>query len=211
MRRPDAVPGILTSDDIVATAESIAAQQEPSGAIPWFAPTGGVPGHVDAWNHVEAAMALSTAGFAGPSRRAYEWLREVQREDGSWPVKWVMGEVTEPGAESNHAAYIAVGVWHELTLTGDLTFARHMWPTVRRATEFVLDLQTPRGEIMWLRDPDGSPADHALLTGCSSIYQSLRCAVALAELLGEPQPDWMTRCLNRAWIGRPQMDVRGKG
>nr|WP_249798298.1 oxygenase MpaB family protein [Bradyrhizobium zhengyangense] len=34
---------------------------------------------------------------------------------------------------------------------------------------------------------------------------------AQARLRGEIQPDWMTRCLNRAWIGRPQMDVRGKG
>ncbi|WP_375307641.1 oxygenase MpaB family protein [Bradyrhizobium sp. A11] len=30
---------------------------------------------------------------------------------------------------------------------------------------------------------------------------------AQARLRGEPQPDWMIRCLNRAWIGRPQMDV----
>ena len=34
---------------------------------------------------------------------------------------------------------------------------------------------------------------------------------AQARLRGEPQLDWMTRCLNRAWIGRPQMDARGKG
>ncbi len=33
---------------------------------------------------------------------------------------------------------------------------------------------------------------------------------AEARLRGEARPDWMTRCLNRAWIGRPQMDVRGK-
>lgn len=33
---------------------------------------------------------------------------------------------------------------------------------------------------------------------------------AQARLRGELYPDWMTRCLNRAWIGRPQMDVRGK-
>jgi hypothetical protein len=190
MRRPDAVPGILTSDDLIATAHSIAAQQEESGAIPWFAPTAGVPGHVDAWNHVEAAMALSTAGLAAPSRRAYEWLRTTQRADGSWPAKLVLGEVTEPGGESNHAAYLAVGVWHELTLTGDTAFAEGMWPSVRRAIEFVLALQTARGEIIWIRHPDGSAADEALLTGCSSIYQSLRCAVALAEHLGEPQPDW---------------------
>ncbi|MBW8484319.1 prenyltransferase [Actinomadura sp. PM05-2] len=184
------VPGVLTPDDIVATAQSIVRQQEPSGAIPWFSPTHGVPGHVDAWNHVEAAMALRVAGLGGPARRAYEWLAGAQRPDGSWPAKWVLGEVTEPGGESNQAAYIAVGVWHELVTTGDEAFARRMWPVVRAAIEFTLGLQTRRGEILWIRHEGGEAADHALLTGCSSIYQSLRCAVALAERLGEPRPEW---------------------
>ncbi|NED53764.1 prenyltransferase, partial [Micromonospora aurantiaca] len=67
---PPSVPGVLTPDDVVATARSIAAQQEASGAIPWFSPVGGVPGHVDAWNHVEAAMALTVAGFGAEARRA---------------------------------------------------------------------------------------------------------------------------------------------
>jgi hypothetical protein len=194
MPLPDAVmpsvAGVLTAGQVAAAARSIARQQEPSGAIPWFAPTGGVPGHVDAWNHVEAAMALTVAGLTEPARRAYEWLRAAQRADGSWPAKWVLGEITEPGGESNHAAYVAVGVWHELLVTGDEGFAELMWPTVRRAVDFTLGLQTARGEIIWIRHPDGAPSDHALLTGCSSIYQSLRCAVALAERLGEPQPDW---------------------
>jgi hypothetical protein len=188
MRRPDAV--LPTPEELAATALTIAAQQEPSGAIPWFAPVGGVPGHVDAWNHVESAMALSTAGLRDASRAAYEWLRGAQRTDGSWPAKWVMGSVTESGGESNHAAYVAVGVWHELVLTGDTAFAAHMWPAVQRGIDFALGLQSGRGEIFWIRHPDGSVSDEALLTGCSSIYQSLRCAVALAEHLGEPQPDW---------------------
>jgi hypothetical protein len=185
--RPDLA---VTAEDMLATAHSIARQQEASGAIPWFAPVGDVPGHVDVWNHIEAAMALTVAGLTTQARRAYEWVRAKQRADGSWPAKWVLGEVTEAGGESNHAAYIAVGVWHELLMTGDLTFASRMWPTVRRAIDFVLGLQAPRGEIIWIRHPSGEPSDHALLTGCSSIYQSLRCAVALAERLGDPQPDW---------------------
>lgn len=187
MRRSE---DILSADDLTATATSIARQQEPSGAIPWFAPIEGVPGHVDAWNHVEGAMALSLAGFTTETRRAYDWLRSGQRADGSWPAKWVLGEVTEPGGESNHAAYVAVGVWHELLLTGDLAFAELMWPAVRSAIEYVLSLQTRRGEVLWIRHEDGRDSDEALLTGCSSIYQSLRCAVALAERLDDPQPDW---------------------
>jgi hypothetical protein len=180
----------MRPEELLATARAIATQQEASGAIPWFAPTGGIPGHVDAWNHVEAAMALSVAGMPAQARRAYEWLAANQREDGSWPAKWVLGEVTDAGGESNHAAYVATGVWHEVALTGEVAFAERMWPVVRRAIGYVIGLQTARGEVTWIRRADGVPGDHALLTGCSSIYQSLRCAVALAELLGEPQPDW---------------------
>src|SRR4029077_4436724 len=55
---------------------------------------------------------------------------------------------------------------------------------------FVLDLQTPRGEIIWARHVDGTPWSYALLTGSSSTCHSLRCAVALAELVGEERPDW---------------------
>ena len=65
-----------------------------------------------------------------------------------------------------------------------------MWPVVERAIDFVLDLQTPRGEILWARHADGTPWSFALLTGSSSICHSLRCAIALAELLGHERPDW---------------------
>jgi len=179
-----AVAGILSADDILATGRSIAATQLPSGAIPW------PDGHADAWNHVECAMALSVCGLADPARRAYEWLRRSQRADGSWPRRTVGGQVTDEAAESNQVAYAAVGVWHELQVTGDDGFAVLMWPTVRRAIDYVLRLQTERGEVVWERASDGSPASYALLTGCSSTYHSLRCAVGLADYLGVPQPDW---------------------
>jgi GH15 family glucan-1,4-alpha-glucosidase len=80
VRRPGAGPlseaGVTSGD---WTGESIARMQEPSGAIPW------PDGHVDAWDHVECAMALSACGLREPARRAYRWLRETQRADGSWP------------------------------------------------------------------------------------------------------------------------------
>jgi hypothetical protein len=100
------------------------------------------------------------------------------------------GTVADGAAETNQCAYIAVGVWHHLLITGDDGFAWRMWSTVRRAIEFVVSRQTERGEIGWLVGADGSTTDDALLTGSSSTYQSMRCALALAEWVGEPQPDW---------------------
>src|SRR5690348_16770329 len=77
--RVPAVPGVLTEAEIRATGQAIAAGQQDCGAIGW------PDGQVDAWNHVECAMALSVCGLPGPARRAYGWLVETQRADGSWP------------------------------------------------------------------------------------------------------------------------------
>lgn len=135
-------------------------------------------------------MALSATGHTEAAVRAYDWLAGVQDPDGSWPAKLRQDRVVNPLREANHAAYLAVGVWHHVLITGDERFAERLWPAVRGGIEFVLGLRTERGEILWARDRDGSPGDHALLTACASIHQALRCAVALAEWLGRPQPDW---------------------
>jgi hypothetical protein len=174
----------LTLADVIATGQAIARAQEPSGAITW------PDGHVDAWDHIECAMALSACGLREQARRGYEWLRATQRADGSWPRSVTGGAVTDPAAESHHAAYAAVGAWHEYLVTGDEEHARTMWPTVRRAVEWALGLRTPRGEVCWERDAAGQPGDHALLSGCASIHLSLRCAIALAKVADDPRPDW---------------------
>ncbi|OBK15873.1 prenyltransferase [Mycobacterium asiaticum] len=179
-----AVAGVLTPEQCRQTALSIAAAQEPSGALPWFA-----GGHTDPWDHVESAMALTAAGLQEPARAAYEWSRRTQRPDGSWPIQLRAGVIEDANSDSNFCAYIATGVWHHVLVTGDEAFAATMWPVVQRAIDFVIDLQTGYGEIGWARSETG-PLTEALLTGCASIFHSIRCALALAALIGEPQPEW---------------------
>lgn len=191
--RPEApaqlVETILTSAQVEETAASIAAMQEPSGAIPWT--TGE---HTDVWNHVEGAMALLVGGQLDAAERAYEWARETQRADGSWPMKIVAGEVEDHSGETNMSAYLAVGVWHHWLVRGDEDFVQRLWPTVRRGLDWVASMQLPFGGIAWSQEwRDGSPGKvnaDALLAGSSSIYQSLRAGVAIAELLDDPQPEW---------------------
>jgi hypothetical protein len=179
------VDGVLTAGDIQATVDSIAAMQLPSGMIPWF-----VGGHADAWNLTEAAMALVLGGRRTEAERAYQWLVDRQRPDGSWHQFYLADRVEDAKLDANVCAYIATGVWHHWLLTDDRGFLESMWPVVERAIDFVLDLQTPRGEIRWARHADGTPWPYALLTGSSSISHSLRCAIALAEELDHERPDW---------------------
>jgi hypothetical protein len=65
-----------------------------------------------------------------------------------------------------------------------------LWPAVRRGLDLVVRMQLPGGAVGWALRPDGTPDPTALLTGNASLHQALRCGVALAELVGEEQPDW---------------------
>jgi hypothetical protein len=180
-----AVAGILSAADIESTAASIVEQQQPDGLILWFP-----GGHADPWNHIEAAMALALGGRRVEAERAYQWLVDRQRPDGSWHHYYLADGIEDPKYDANVIAYIAAGAWHHFLLTGDRGFLDTMWPVVERAVEWVLELQTSRGEILWARHPDGTPWPFALLTGSSSICHSLRCAIAIAEHLGHERPDW---------------------
>ena len=77
-------------------------------------------------------------------------------------------------------------------ITGDRAFLRSMFPVVQRAINFVLHYQGPEGEIDWAVNPDGAPLGDALVTGCSSIYKSLECAVLIADTLGHSVLSWRT-------------------
>jgi hypothetical protein len=177
--------GALGRPDLQQTADAIAEWQLPSGMIPWFP-----GGHADPWNHVEAAMALTLAGHDAAAERAFEWLARLQRPDGAWHQYYLADRVEQDKLDANVCAFPATGVWHRWLCTHDLGFVEAMWPVVEKAIDFVLDLQTQRGEIIWARHADGTPWSFALLTGSSSMCHSLRCAIALAELLGHERPDW---------------------
>lgn len=177
--------GVLTADEVIETAATILRDQTDDGLILWFP-----GGHADAWNHVEAAMALDVCGFGEQALRAYEWLKVNQHTDGWWHNYYLADGVEDPKIDTNVCAYVATGVWHHWLLTGDRSFLEEYWGVVARAIDFVLSLQKPRGEIIWARHTDGTPWSFALLTGSSSILHSLRCAIAIAEELGRDRPDW---------------------
>jgi hypothetical protein len=179
------LPGVLTAKGVAATVDTIAEVQLPNGMIPWFP-----GGHADPWNHIEAAMALLLGERRAEAERAYEWLVSTQRHDGSWHQYYLADGIEEAKLDANVIAYVATGVWHHWLVTRDAGFLESMWPVVERAIDFVLGLQTARGEILWARHTDGTPWSFALLTGSSSICHSLRCAIAIAEHLGHERPDW---------------------
>jgi MMP endo-(1,4)-3-O-methyl-alpha-D-mannosidase len=179
------VPGLLSDAEIARSAANVASLQLRSGAIPWF-----VGGHCDPWNHVEAAMALTVTGHVAEARAAYRWLCETQLGDGSWFNYYQGDQVKDARLDTNVCAYVAAGLYHYLVATDDVDFCAELWPVVERAIDFVLRFQHADGTIAWSLDAIGRRETYALLTGSSSIFHSLRCAVALAERVDVAKPAW---------------------
>jgi len=196
------IDDIVTAESLSGTVDHIAAIQLPSGMIPWS------PGaHADPWNHSEAVMALAVGGRRAEAERGLEWLVATQRPDGAWQQYYLAGRVEQDKLDANCVAYVAAAVWHHWLLHSDRGLIEEMWPVVERAIDFVPDLQTPRGEILWARHADGTPWSFALLTGSSSICHSLRCAIGLAEALGHERPDWELSASMLARVIREEPDA----
>ncbi len=184
----------LRPSQVFTTCASLARVQRADGMVPWASGL-----HADPWNHVEAAMALTAGGFTNEAVAAYRWLAAVQHGDGSWCTYYrpsAPGGIEDSRRDTNVCAYMATGVLHHLRATGDRAAALELWPVVERAVGFVLSHQRAEGALTWsvhpggTSDPAGPRGRSALLTGSASAYHSLRCAVALAELLGMERPDW---------------------
>ena len=188
--------------DVAKIAEFIVAMQKESGEIPWS-----VGGKTDPWDHIESAMGMSIAGFYAEAERAYQWLANNQLADGSWWSETKDGKIINSTKETNFAAYIAVGVFHHYLITKNIEFLNYMWNSVSRGIQYAINLQAPDGEIYWARNSAGIIDKMSLLTGCSSIYMSIKCALAIAELLGKKRPSWLKakESLGEAIKNRPDL------
>jgi hypothetical protein len=163
-----------------ATVREIARVQRPSGLIP------SVEGEqADPWNHVEAAMALSSQGAFKEAELAYRWLARTQRANGSWFASYGEdGEVADHRVDTNATAYVATGLWHHAASTGDLTLADELYPMLERSLSYVSARALASGAIAWNVDRDGHVSRSALRAASSSIYLSFRAAISLGLELG---------------------------
>jgi hypothetical protein len=188
--------------EIEPVVRLIADTVRPTGEIPWCEGQ-----KTDPWDLVEAIMGLNIGGRSALARSAFRWLAQMQHEEGSWCSAYQCGLPEDETRDTNMASYIAVGLLHHHLINGDIDFIREMWPTIERAIDFSINLQAPGGEIHWAISPEGILDPMALLTGSSSVYMSLKCALTLARLLDQSKPLWVEarNKLGDAILRRPHL------
>lgn len=208
--------GFFPESLLRSTVNYIRQTQLPNGCIPWFN-----DGKADPWDHIEAAMGLTIGGEYASAQRAYRWLAGEQLLDGSWWANYYADQpVDRDHRETNFVAYIATGIWHYFLVTDDRQFLQELFPCVEKAIDFVLRYQSPTGEIYWAVAEDGSAKKDALVTACASIYKSLECANAIAEMLEINKPKWSEaqlrlgktlrhhpECFDRTWESKERFSM----
>ena len=163
-----------------SSVDYILAVQNNDGSIPWE-----IGKKLDPWDHIEAAMGLAIAGKKVETERAYKWLRDNQLPDGSWYSEYIQSAPTTKRRETNFSAYIATGLWHHYLIFKDEQFLNEMLPSLSKAIDFVISMQTENGDIYWAAEDGKEILDDSLITGSSSIYKSLECASAIFKIFGK--------------------------
>lgn len=191
MKQKDLGKKLELALNVDAVAAMIAKNQRKSGEIPWSEND-----KTDPWDLVEAIMGLTIGGYYQEARKGFQWLIQNQLENGCWYASYRSGVPEDKTLDTNMTTYIAVGAFHYFLITGDIAFLKYLWPSIQSAMEFAIRMQAPSGEIHWAISPEGKPDPVALLTGSSSIYMSLKCALAIAKLLGYDIPHWKDALFN---------------
>jgi hypothetical protein len=127
-------------------------------------------------------MGLSIAGKKVEAEAAFSWLLNNQLSDGSWYSEYKFSEPVTQRRETNFSAYLATGLWHFYLIYKDKDFLEKMLPTLIASVDFVISMQTAKGDIFWAAEEGKEILDDSLITGSSSIYKSLECAYAIYKL-----------------------------
>ena len=170
---------------IGSLARFISGLQKESGDIPWH-----IEGKTDPWDIVETIMGLNIGKCFDESYRAFEWMKRMQNPDGSWYSSYINGIPGDRTCETHMAAYISVGLFHTWLMNKDTVFLNKMWPTMKKGINYAIGLQAKGGEIYWAKSPEGNVDPMSLLAGSSSIFMSLKCALAIAGILGKRKISW---------------------
>ena len=171
---------IILSDYLKVLASFIKDCQLESGAI-----VSNADGSLDAWDHCEAIMGLSTMNQFDSALKGFDWLKETQNEDGSWYAKYDDQSVIEFHKPTHFSSYITVAAFHYFLITNDKDFLRSLWRVIEKAADFTLNHQIDDGSIYWAVDDKNNIDKDSLITGSSSILKSLECGIAISKILNQ--------------------------
>ena len=120
------------------------------------------------------AWAMDRCGYHEEARHFYRWCRRTQMFDGLWYQNhYTDGRRHWAGIQVDQVATVIWGVWQHFQLTQNRSFLVEMWPTLRRAAEYVISRTDPEAGLVY------SEQDLWEETGGFLAYTNASCVAGL--------------------------------
>ena len=184
--------------DSAALGTVIAAAELPVGLIGWFP-----GGHGDPWNHVEAAMALDSAGESARHAPPMSGSSPLSDALGGWSAYYRPdGSVEEARIDTNASSYLATGLLHHVTPAATGPFSKRAFPTSRRRSTSSSPTNAPRGRS---RGASGRTVAGGLRTACRRLLDlpEPHLRPRARRPLGASRPHWVAAPRNASSCDSP--------
>lgn len=99
---------------------------------------------------VYLAWALDRGGYHEEAAHFYRWCRRTQMFDGLWYQNhYTDGRRHWAGIQVDQVATILWGAWQHFLLTREREFLVEMWPTLRRAADYLISRRHPEHGLVY--------------------------------------------------------------
>ncbi|MBM3457428.1 MAG: hypothetical protein FJX77_02675, partial [Armatimonadetes bacterium] len=99
---------------------------------------------------VYLAWALDLCGYHDEARHYYHWCRRTQRGEGLWSQNhYTDGRRHWAGIQVDQVGTVIWGAWQHFQLTRDRSFLVEMWPTMRRAADYLIARTDPETRLVY--------------------------------------------------------------
>lgn len=99
---------------------------------------------------VYLAWALDRCGYHAEAHHFYRWCKRTQMHDGLWYQNhYTDGRRHWAGIQVDQVAAIIWGAWEHFKLTQDRAFLVEMWPTIRRAANYLIARTDPNVKLVY--------------------------------------------------------------
>ena|GEM_PF-2424216 len=131
--------------------------------------------------------ALDQAGYHDMVEKHNRYYAKTQRVTGTWGMNY-FPDGTEGGPilfEIDETGLAIWTMWKHYEMTGDKAYLENVYPTIRKAANFLNDWKDPNNGLQFYAHEDDNPALTQSINGAITVYIGLKYAIKSGEVVGE--------------------------
>ncbi len=131
--------------------------------------------------------ALDQAGYHGMVEKHNKYYANIQRASGTWGMNY-FPDGKEGGPilfEIDETGLTIWSMWKHYEMTGDHAYLENVYPSMRKAANFLTEWKDPSSNLQFYAHEDDNPVPSQTMNGAVTVYLGLKSAIKAGEAVGE--------------------------